>query len=295
MEIRHLRLIKTVADEKGISKSLDKLFLTQSAVSHQLRDIEERLGVKIFNRTKNQWILTEEGKILYATAKKVLAEIDQATNLINHMRAGHAGSIRISTECLTTYHWLPAFMLRMKVLYPSLEIKIVMEATHKPLQKLLDSELDLGITTDPWDDKSIKYIELFKDEVMAVMSYKHPLASKKFLTAEDFSEETLIIHSYPLDTVTVHQHFLKKQKIQPKQIIAMPLTEGALEMAKAGMGIFTMPQWALKAFVSLPTLKLVRIGQKGLLRTNFAAIRHEDAGKKHIQDFIDNLKEELGQ
>ena len=295
MEIRHLRLIKTIADQKGIAKSLDKLFLTQSAVSHQLRDIEERLGVKIFYRTRNQWVLTEEGRILYDTAGKVLAEIDKATSLINYMRAGHAGSIRISTECLTTYHWLPALMVRVKVLYPDLEIKIVMEATHKPLEKLLNNELDLGITTDPWDDKSIKYIELFRDEVMAVMSRDHPLAGKKFLTEDDFLDQPLIIHSEPLETVTVYQHFLRKKKVQPRQIIAMPLTEGALEMAKAGMGIFTLPRWALKAFASVPTLQLVRIGQKGLLRTNYAAIRHEDAGKKHIQDFIENLKEELRQ
>lgn len=288
-------MIKTIADQKGIAKSLDKLFLTQSAVSHQLRDIEERLGVKIFYRTRNQWVLTEEGRILYDTAEKVLTEIEKATSQINYMRAGHAGSIRISTECLTTYHWLPAFMVRVKILYPDLEIKIVMEATHKPLEKLLNNELDLAITTDPWDDKRIKYIELFSDEVMAVMSKDHPLSGRKFLMEEDFSDQTLIIHSEPLDTVTVYQHFLRKKKVQPKQIIAMPLTEGALEMTKAGMGIFTMPRWALKAFVSVPTLQLVRIGQKGLLRTNYAAIRHEDSGKKHIQDFIENLKEELRQ
>src|SRR5258708_4867382 len=293
MDIRHLRLIKTIADEKGITRSLDKLFLTQSAVSHQLKDIEGRLGVKIFSRTKNQWLLTEEGKILYEHETKVLAEIEQAIGKINHMREGHAGVIRLSTECLTTYHWLPAFMVRMKLLYPNLEVKIVMEATHKPLQKLLNNELDLGITTDPWDDKSIRYVELFKDEVMAVLPAGHPLAAKKYLTEEDFKEETLIIHSYPLETVTVHQHFLRQKKVQPKQIIAMPITEGALEMVKAGMGILTMPRWALKAFAASPDLVMVKISPKGLIRSNYAAIRHEDSAKKYIQDFINNLKEEL--
>lgn len=293
METRHLRLIKTIADEKGITKSLDKLFLTQSAVSHQLRDIEERLGAKIFYRTKNQWELTAEGRILYDTAEKVLPEIDKATLLINSMREGHAGTIRLSTECLTTYHWLPAFMVRMKILYPNLEVKIMMEGTHKPLQKLLDNELDLGITTDPWDDKSIKYVELFKDEVVAVLPANHHLATKKFITEEDFAGETLIIHSYPMETVTVHQHFLRHKKISPQNIIAMPITEGAMAMVKAGMGIMTLPKWVLKAFVSSPELAIVRIGPKGLIRANYAAIRHEDAGKKYLQDFIQNLKEEL--
>lgn len=293
MEIRHLNLIKTIAEEKGITKSLGKLFLTQSAVSHQLKDIEERIGVKIFYRTKNQWLLTDEGKILYDTAVVVLGELNTAMEKVNDMRGGHAGSIRVSTECYTSYHWLPSFLTKMKVLYPKLEVKIVIEATHKPLEKLLRNELDVGITSDPGGDKSIKYIELFKDEVMAIVHKESLLARKKYLTPADFATQTLIIHSYPLETVTVYQHFLKEKKIQPEQIIAIPLTEVALEMVKSGMGIMTLPAWALKPFISSPDLQLVKIGLKGLIRTHFAAIRHEDAGKKYIIDFVDNLHEEL--
>ncbi len=293
MDVRHLKLIKTIADEKGINRSLDKLFLTQSAVSHQLKDIEERIGVKIFYRTKNQWILTDEGKILYDTATRVLAEIELANTKLNDLRMGHVGDIRISTECYTSYHWLPAFMVKMKLLYPRLNVKIVMEATHKPLQKLLNNDLDVGITSDPLNDKSIRYIELFKDEVMAVVPAGHALSGKKYLQAEDFANEVLIIHSYPLETVTVYQHFLKEQKVQPKEIIAIPLTEVALEMVKAGMGIMTMPVWALKPFAASDAVSLVRIGAKGLIRTHYAAIRHEDSHKKHILEFIDNLKQEL--
>ena len=293
MEIRHLRLIKTIAEEKGITKSLNKLFLTQSAVSHQLRDIEERIGCKIFYRSKNQWLLTPEGRILYDSAVKVIGEIDLAMDKVNGMREGHAGTIRISTGCYTTYHWLPGFLTRMKVLYPKLDVQIVVEATHRPLQNLLDNALDLGITSDPADDKSLKYIELFKDEVLAVMSVNDEIARKKYLSAEDFKTQTLIIYSYPLESVSVYQYFLKPLKVMPKEIITIPLTEVALEMVKAGMGIMTMPKWAMKPFVSIPEIQLVKIGQKGLMRTHYAAIRHEDSDKKYIADFIENLKEEL--
>jgi LysR family transcriptional regulator for metE and metH len=226
MDVRHLKLIKTIADEKGINKSLDKLFLTQSAVSHQLKDIEERIGVKIFYRTKNQWILTDEGKILYDTATRVLEEIELANTKLNDLRMGHVGDIRISTECYTSYHWLPTFMVKMKLLYPKLNVKIVMEATHKPLQKLLNNDLDVGITSDPLNDKSIRYIELFKDEVMAVIPSGHALSGKKYLSADDFANEVLIIHSYPLETVTVYQHFLKEQKVQPEGDNGHPLNRG---------------------------------------------------------------------
>jgi LysR family transcriptional regulator, regulator for metE and metH len=295
MEIRHLKLIKVLAEEGGITKSLEKLFLTQSAVSHQLRDIEQRLGTKIFYRAKNQWQLTEEGKILYNTANNILSEMDNALNQIKDLKNGEAGTIRISTECYTSYHWLPSFMQNISILYPNLDIKIVIEATHKPLQKLMENELDVAITSDPLDDKSLKYIELFKDEMWAVVSEEHPWSTRKYVTADDFSNEILIIHSYPLETVTVYQHFLKDYDKMPKQILAIPLTEVALEMVKAKMGVTCMPLWALKPFVTSSTLKLVKIGKKGLIRTHYATIRLEDAKKKYITDFIENLKEELSQ
>jgi len=179
----------------------------------------------------------------------------------------------------------------MYILYPNLEIKIIIEATHKPLEKLLANELDVAITSDPASDKSIKYVELFKDEVIAIVQKENGLAHKKYLNATDFSDQTLIIHSYPMETITVYQHFLKDQKVHPKNIIAIPLTEVALEMVKSDRGIMTLPGWALRPFVSSPDLQQIKIGQKGLIRIHYAAIRHEDAKKKHILDFIENFKE----
>lgn len=296
METRHLRMIKILAEQGGITKSLDKLFLTQSAVSHQLKDLEDRVGAKIFHRSKNhrgkdQWKLTEEGEVLYKTAVKVLGDIDEALNTIRDLKNGHQGTIRLSTECYTTYHWLPSFMRRMNLLYPKLDIEIVMEATHKTLQKLLDNELDLAISSDPIEDKKLKYFELFRDELFAVVSYAHPWAKKKFIAADDFETEKLIIHSYPLETVAVYRYFLRPFDKMPESITAIPLTEATLEVVKAGMGVTCMPHWALKPFVSSDDLRFIRIGKKGLIRTHYAAIRESDRSKKYLLDFIENLKE----
>jgi LysR family transcriptional regulator, regulator for metE and metH len=298
METKYLRLIKILAEEGGITKSLDKLFLTQSAVSHQLKDLERQLGVKIFHRGKNhrlanQWNLTDEGKVLYETAVKVLGEIDKAMDSIQEIKGGYQGIIRISTECYTSYHWLPSFLQKMSLLYPKLEIKIIIEATHQPLPKLLENELDVALTSDPIDDKRLKYMEIFKDEVFAVVSRNHDWASKKYVSAEDFETEKLLIHSYPLETVTVYEHFLKPQGIMPLQITAIPLTEAILEMVKAEMGIACMPLRALKPFVESRGFKLVKLGRKGLLRINYAAFRASDSSKKYLLNFIENLKEEF--
>lgn len=293
-------MIKILAEQGGITKSLDKLFLTQSAVSHQLKDLEDRVGAKIFHRSKNhrgkdQWKLTEEGEVLYKTAVKVLGDIDEALSTIQELKNGHQGTIRLSTECYTTYHWLPSFMRKMNLLYPKLDIKIVMEATHKPLPKLIQDELDVAISSDPIDDKRLRYFELFRDEIFAVVSPAHPWAKRKNVLAEDFEGEKLIIHSFPIETVAVYQYFLRHEDKMPQSITAIPLTEATLEIVKAGMGVTCMPHWALKPFVSSDDLRFIRIGKKGLIRTHFAAIRESDRSKKYLLDFIENLREEFTQ
>jgi LysR family transcriptional regulator for metE and metH len=181
----------------------------------------------------------------------------------------------------------------MNVLYPKLDIKINMEATHKPLPKLLENELDVAITANPIDDKRLKFIDLFRDEVFAVVSASHTWAKKKHVEAEDFADEKLLIHSYPLESVSVYEHFLKPANQTPREITAIPLTEATLELVKAKMGVTCMPLWALKPFASSDDLKLIKIGKKGLIRTHFAAIRSADKSKKYLLDFIENLKEEF--
>jgi LysR family transcriptional regulator for metE and metH len=104
--------------------------------------------------------LTEEGKVLYQTAIKVLDEIDRAMVNIQDLKFGHQGTIRLATECYTIYHWLPSFMRKMNLLYPKLEIKINMEATNKPLPRLLDNELDITVTSELVEDKRFTFIEL---------------------------------------------------------------------------------------------------------------------------------------
>jgi LysR family transcriptional regulator for metE and metH len=295
MELRHLRLIKTIADEGGITKSLQKLYLTQSAVSHQLRDIEERLGTKIFYRNKLEWHLTEEGKVLYETANKVLADVEGAMTTIQEIKQGEKGSIRFATECNTTYHWLPNFMQKNKVLYPNLDIEIVVEATNNPFQKLLENELDLAIVSNYYENDKLKYYEIFKSEYVVLVHKEHAWAEKKFVLPEDFTTEKLLIHSYPLESVIVYQDFLRLHNQEPIKIQAIPVTEVRLEMVKANMGITCLPLWSLKPFIAAKELKMVKVGKKGLFKTHYAVIRSIDQSKKYIIDFMENLKEELVQ
>lgn len=295
MEIKYLKLVRTIAEEGNISNSADRLFLTQSALSHQLREIEERLGFKIFIRSRNNWKLTEEGIELYNLSRTVLSEIEEGLLKIKGIREGSRGIIRISTECYTFYHGLPEFIQKMAILYPEMDIQMLVEATHHPVSKLLANELDISIVTTKPNNAALDTIELFEDELFTIMHREHKLSKKPFLEAKDFLDQHLIIHSYPLETVSVYQQFLKPFKVEPYKITAIPLTEVALELVQANMGITCIPKWALKSFKITEILTFKPLTETGLKRKHYLVYRSDNRDKKYIMDFIDNMKDEFRQ
>lgn len=293
MEIRHLRLIKAIVEEGSITKAIDKLHLTQSALSHQLKEAEYQLGTKIFLRQNKKLILTKAGEKLYATANEILNKLSDTEKEIKQLIFGEVGEIRISTECYSSYHWLPSVLKQFHLLYPNIELKIVMEATHYPLQKLQENILDIAIISDPIKDENIKYVELFQDEMMMVVSENHSWANKKYVVAEDFINEHLLIHSLPMETVTIHQFLLAPAKILPKKITPLPLTEASIEMVKADMGIMAMAKWAIQPYLKNNSIKAIKISKNGLKRKHYIAYMSNKTYPDYFQHFIDFLQTEI--
>lgn len=293
MEIRHLKLIRAIVEEGSITKAIHVLHLTQSALSHQLREAEYQLGTKIFLRSGKKWVLTQAGQKLYATAKEVTDKLASTEQEIKKMVFGESGQIRISTECFTGYHWLPRLMKQFHRLYPNVELRIVMEATHYPLQKLLAGELDLAIVSDLLKDDKIQYTELFQDEMIVIVPDNHAWVHKKYVVAEDFSDQNLIIHSLPMETVTVHQALLAPAKVTPKKVTILPLTEASVEMVKAEMGIMVMARWAAKPYIQHTNLCMVKIGKNGLKRKHYIALLKSNKQPDYFSQFIEFIKTEI--
>ncbi|HEY8935181.1 MAG TPA: LysR family transcriptional regulator [Cyclobacteriaceae bacterium] len=293
MEIRYLKLVRAIVEEGSMANAIEKLHLTPSALSHQLREAELQLGTKIFHRVNKKLILTEAGEKLLAASHIILKELDKVQREIKEIISGENGVIRISTECYTSYHWLPALLKKFHIEFPSIEVRIVFEATHRPIQKLLQGQIDLAITSDPIVNDQIEYIELFRDEMVALVSELHPWISKEYVTAEDFKNENLIIHSEPLDTVTVYERVLKPANVQPKNITILPLTEASVEMVKADMGVLVMPRWALKPHLNSNHVKTVKVTSEGLHRQQFIALLKQEDRPEYFDYFITFLRQEI--
>lgn len=271
---------------------MDVLHLSQSALSYQLKEAELQVGTQLFYRRNKKLILTPVGKKLYTSAIKVLAEMDATDSEIKKMMNGENGVIRISTECYTSYHWLPAVLKKFNNEFPNVEIEIVFEATHRPIEKLMEGELDLAITSNPELIDKIEFIKLFADEMLAVVAPQHPWANRAFVQAEDFQDVTLIIHSLPLDTVSIFRTELTPKGISPKKLIVLPLTEASIELAKANMGVIVLANWALKPYLS-NDIKVVKINPEGFFRQQYVARIRDRAYPVYFDYFIKFLREEI--
>jgi len=293
MELRHLELMKTVDEEGSLTRAAEKLYLSQSALSHQLKELETQLDAPVFHRMNKKLVLTPVGKVVLKSAKRILKEVKKAEWEIKRQISGDTGSIRIATECYTCYHWLPRMLKGFNRDFPLVEIEIFPEATRKPVAELLKGKLDVAITSQVPNNPKLQFKELFTDELVAVVSNDHPWREKSYVTARDFKDQDLIIHSLPLESVTVFHKVLIPADIEPQKVIPIQLTEAAVEMVKAGLGVGVMARWAVKPYLNSGQVSIVPVTKKGLYRTWYAVMIMNLNMPNYIHHFIDQMAREM--
>lgn len=271
LELRHLRLMDMISREGGLTAASKRLFVTQSALSHQLRELEERLGVPLFLRVKRKLILTEAGRRVLKSAQKVLNELNSTEKEVRALAEGREGTLRISTQCNTCYHWLPAIIHKFKKQYPRVDVQINVKATQDPYQALWDGELDLAFLYALPQKKGLTLFPLFDDELMAIVHPDHSLASRQFVLPEDFAKENLILYMTLKEENLLFQKVLLPAGISPANVTQVMLSEAIIEMVKANLGISVMSRWFSAPYVAEKSIRTVRITRRGLIRKWVAA------------------------
>lgn len=295
MEIRHLKLVKTVAEEGNLTSASKKLFVTQSALSHQLKEMENKLGAPLFQRINKKMVLTQVGNRILNSAKVILSELQKAEHDVRRFVSGEVGMLRISTECYTCYHWLPSLLKSYHKHFPNVNVVINADATRKPIQFLLQGQLDLAIVSclqsDQKGDHNLSYTKLFSDEMVVVMHKRHRFADKKAIQPEDFRDEHLIVYTAPIEFLDIFQRVLIPAGVTPKKTTTIQLTEAIIEMVKAELGITVLAGWAVKPYLQSKQLVTVPLTGPGLRRTWYAVTINERKPPQYLQSFIEHLVE----
>jgi LysR family transcriptional regulator, regulator for metE and metH len=291
LEVRHLDLVRAVVEEGGLTRAGKRLGLSQSALSHQLHDVEEQFGVSFFHRIGRRLTLAPAGERILQAALLVLPEIERTEMDLRQDPGKMFGTIRLSADCYTCYQWFPDIVRRFARKYPSVDLKIVTEATQNPVQALLKNELDVAVVSQRTHDRRLKTTNLFDDELVAVTAAGHPLADREYLRPKDFSSETLV--SYPShSTSPLSLRVLQPAAIRPKEVWEIPLTEAILEIVKAGFGIGVLPRWAAQPHLENGEYQAIQITSRGLRRKWYAAVRWIKSPPDSLTAFLQALRNE---
>ena len=294
IDLRHLRLVVAVSDSGGQTRAAHKLNLTQSALSHQLRDLESRVGAPLFIRASRRMVLTAVGERILASARRVLHEVETLErDLITEATVGGAGVVRLATECYTCYHWLPGVVTAFRQEWPRVDVRIVAEATANPVRALLDGALDLAIVAGDVDERRLGCTSLFEDEQVVVVAPSHPLASQEFVDPEDLREEHLILYTTHSSENSVLREVLRPAGVEPQNLTRVQLTEAIVELVKAGLGVSVLARWAIAPQLRDRSLVGIPLTTRGFHRRWWAVTRPHETTPAYQQSLVELLARHL--
>ncbi|MCA1926752.1 MAG: LysR family transcriptional regulator [Thiobacillus sp.] len=291
VELRHLRLLAAVADSGGLTAAAERLHLTQSAVSHQLKGLEDALGLPLVERAARPVGLTAAGRRLLALAHATLPQVEAALRDLAKLKDGEAGELRVAVECHTCYDWLMPAMDAYRDVWPAVELDLVGGFQADPLALLSERRADLVVTSDGVSRPGLTLLPLFGYEMLALLPPGHALEKKKLLLPADFAGQTLITYPVPEARLDFVRRVLAPAGVKLARREA-ELTVAILQLVASRRGVAALPAWAVAPYLERGYVLARRIGPQGLWAELYAAVRADDAARAYVADFVETVRRE---
>ncbi|WP_437799145.1 LysR family transcriptional regulator [Sorangium sp. So ce693] len=290
LEIRHLRLVRAIAEEGGPTRAAARLHLTQSAVSHQLAELEGRLGVVLFTRVRRQLKLTPAGARLLDAARTMLVDLARIEGDLQYAGSRRHEVFRIAVECFTTYYWLPPVLSALAKDHPHVDVRIVLEARREPVAALLRGEIELAVVSSPVRDRALVVEPLFEDEWTVIVSPSHPLAARPYVTAIELGQEKLLTHDAPRSDVERLRELIASERAPMPLAARIPLTDALVDLVKAGLGVGLVSRWAVAPDIARGEVAARRLTREGLPEQWAAVYRRDAAARFPLARFVELLR-----
>jgi len=284
LELRHLRTLRAIEETGSLAAAAQMISLTQSALSHQLKQLEAHYEVPLFTRNTRPMTLTDTGRKLLDLANDILPRIDETESAL--AQAGsHATRFHVAIECHSCFDWLLPALNHVRKHWPELDVDAQMIFDALPL--LTQGDIDVVITSDPVESDNLTFIELFQYEARLLLSPQHRLAGKKVIQPGDIADETLVTYPVEIERLDVFKHFLQPAGLQINNRRTSELTDMMIQHVDSQRGIAVLPDWVLRNHALAKTLPSRSLGKHGVHRTVYAAVRTTDADNIELKDFVD--------
>ena len=279
IELRHLRSIQAIHQAGGLARAADLLNITQSALSHQIKGLEEQVGVELFVRRSKPLKLSSAGQRLLRAAERILPEIAALQTEFEGLRAGKSGRLHIAIECHACFEWLFPVLEQFRKAWPDVDVDIRPGLAFDALPALAREQVDLVVSSDPEEIPGVSFLPLFDYAPVFVASAKHPLAKKPYVEAADFAGETLITYPVDRDRLDVFTGLLTPAGVEPAAIRQVELTAVILLLVASNRGVAVLPDWVVREVRYNSDYVTRPLTEGGLTKRLYAAVRDDDASK----------------
>ncbi len=286
LEFRHLRTIKAIHDSGGLARAADLLNITQSALSHQVKGLEDQAGVELFVRRTKPLRLSSAGMRLLELAERVLPEVEALSEDFRRLRTGRKGRLHIAIECHACFEWLLPVLELFRKAWPEVDVDIRPGLAFDALPALRREEVDLVVSSDPEELQGVDFTALFDYEPVFVASSQHPLAAKEFVDAEDFRGELLITYPVERARLDVFSQLLTPAKVEPRAVRQVELTAVILLLVASNRGVAVLPDWVVREVRYRSDYVTRRLTVNGLTRRLYAATRDVDTTKPFMAHLL---------
>lgn len=291
IELKHLRTLASLRETGSLTATATSLHLTQSALSHQIKDLESRLGGQLFLRKTRPVRFTSEGEILLRLADDIMPRLAKAENELASLKEDVNGRLHMAIECHSCFQWLMPALKEYQVTWPSVTLDFSSGFGFEPLPALMSGELDLVITSDIQPRSEVHFEPLFDFEMRLITAVNHPLANQTQIEPQDLADQTMISYPVQKQRLDVVKHFLQPAGIEPAKWKQCDNTLMLVQMVSAGLGVAALPNWAISEFSRQGLISSVPLGD-GLSRRLFAATRNSEKEKRYLQAFFTTAKQQ---
>ncbi|NYT27354.1 MAG: LysR family transcriptional regulator [Candidatus Thiodubiliella endoseptemdiera] len=289
--LKHLKIIQALHENSTLTRAANVLYLSQSALSHQIRYLEEKLGIALWEREGRNLRLTKAGELLLQTAQQLLPILEQTEKTLKAYAQGRQGILRIGVECYPCYEWLTKVIGVFLQKMPNVEVEIINKFQFSGYEGLLNYHIDILITPDSERKADIHIETLAQYNLVLLVANEHPLAHKTIITPKDLTHETLLTFPVPLERLDILTQFLNPAHIKPQHIKKIESIELMLQMTALKRGVCILPEWLANEFIKKMPIKKIQIGAQGLNQKLFAILRKQDKEINYIQRFVKISKE----
>jgi LysR family transcriptional regulator, regulator for metE and metH len=286
IELRHLRTIRAIQEAGGLARAAEMLNMTQSALSHQVKGLEDQAGMELFVRRSKPMRLSAAGHRMLRAAERILPEIDAMEEEFRALRSGRTGRLHIAIECHACFDWLFPVLEMFRHAWPEIDVDIKAGLAFEALPALNREDVDLVISSDREPPPGIVFNPLFDYHPTFVASSQNPLAGKDFITAEDFRDQVLITYPVARDKLDIFTEILTPAKVEPRAQRTAELTAVILMLVGSNRGVAVLPDWVMREVKTNADYVTRPLGPEVVTKRMYAATRGEDVAKPFMAHFL---------